>query len=296
MTEPITLELARSLVAPRPEHSHKGTFGYLLVIAGSAGLTGAACLTCEAALRSGVGMVTLGVPHSLNLAMEARLTETMTRPLPETPSQSLSPLAFDEIAEMSGRMHAMALGPGLSRDVETQRLVLRLVAEVDIPMVIDADGLSALSGHTDLLALRTEPTIVSPHPGEMSHLTEISVPDIEKQRESVASDCAAKWGVEVILKGAPSLIATSDGAILVNTTGNSGMSTAGSGDVLTGILAALLCQGLKARDAAVLGTCLHGLAGDVAAERFTRQAMVAGDMIRCLPDAWKKLCGDSPQA
>ena len=127
MTEPITLEIARSLAPPRPKDSHKGTFGHLLVIAGSAGLTGAAALTCEAAQRAGAGMVTLGVPHSLNLAMETRLTETMTRPLPETPSQSLSPLAYDEIAEMAGRMHTMALGPGLSTNSETRRLVSKLV-------------------------------------------------------------------------------------------------------------------------------------------------------------------------
>ncbi len=289
MTEPITLELARSLVLPRPKDSHKGTFGCLLVIAGSAGLTGAACLTCEAAQRSGVGMVTLGIPRSLNLAMETRLTEPMTRPLPETPSQSLGPDAFDEIAEMSQRMHAMAVGPGLSTNAETYRLVRRLVAEIKLPMVVDADGLSALAGHTELLASRAEPTIVSPHPGEMSRLTELSIPDIEKDRESIAAKYAAEWGVEVILKGAPSIVAATGGKLFENTTGNSGMSTGGSGDVLTGILGALLCQGAGAGDAAILGTYLHGLAGDIAAERYTARAMVAGDIIRCLPDAWRQI-------
>ncbi len=293
MTEPITQELARSLMPVRPKDSHKGTFGYLLAVAGSAGLTGAACLTCEAALRAGAGMVTLGLPRSLNLAMEARLTETMTRPLPETPSQSLSLVAFDDIAELSGRMHAMAVGPGLSINPETLELVRKLVAEIELPMVVDADALNALAGHADLLASRTKPTIVSPHPGEMSRLTELSISEIQKKREKIAAFCASDWGVEIILKGAPSLVATTGGRLFVNTTGNSGMSTAGSGDVLTGILAALLCQRLKAGDAAILGTYLHGLAGDVAAERFTERAMVAGDMIRCLPDAWRKLSAAS---
>lgn len=289
MTEPIALELARSLVPPRPKDSHKGTYGYLLVIAGSAGLTGAACLTCESALRAGVGMATLGLPRSLNIAMEARLTETMTRPLPETSTQSLSLRAFDAIAEMSKRMHVMAVGPGLSTNPETQQLVRKLAAEIDLPMVIDADGLNALAGHTDVLVSRSNPTIISPHPGEMSRLTGISISDIERDRQGVALTHAKKWRVELILKGAPSVVATSDGIAYVNTTGNPGMSTAGSGDVLTGILAALLGQGLKARNAAILGTYLHGLAGDIAAERFTSWGMVAGDITRCLPDAWRKL-------
>ncbi len=289
MTQKITHDLARSLKPPRPKDSHKGTYGYLCVIAGSLGLTGAAILTCEAALRAGVGMVTLGIPRSLNLAAEARLTETMTRPLPETSSQSLSLKAFDEIAEMVDGMNCVAVGPGLSTNPETQELVRKLASEIDIPMVIDADGLNSLAGHIDILSARKAPTIVSPHPGEMSRLTGLSITEIQKKRERIAAFCAADWGVVVVLKGAPSLVATSDGELFINTTGNPGMSTAGSGDVLTGILAALLCQGMESLDAAVLGTYLHGLAGDAAAERFTELAMVAGDMVHCLPRAWRKL-------
>ncbi len=289
MTQPITIELARSLVPPRPKDSHKGTFGYLLVIAGSVGLTGAARLTCESALRAGAGMVTLGVPGSLNIAMEASLTETMTHPLPETSSQSLGLPAFDEIADVASGMHGMAVGPGLGANPETRELVRKLVGKIDLPMVIDADGLNALAGHLDVLRSRSKPTIISPHPGEMSRLTGLSIPDIQNDREKIATSYAAEWQVEVILKGAPSLVAVTGGSLHVNTTGNSGMSTAGSGDVLTGILAALLCQGVEARDAAILGTYLHGLAGDIAAERFTAPGMVAGDMTRCLPDAWRKL-------
>lgn len=291
MTESITLELARSLVPPRTKDSYKGTYGYLLVIAGSPGLTGAACLTCEAALRAGAGMVTLGIPRSLNVAMEARLTETMTRPLPETASRSLSLEGLDEIERLASRMQAVAVGPGLSTNPETQRLVRKIAARVDLPMIIDADGLSALVGRFDVMRSREKETIFSPHLGEMSRLTGLSIPEIEKDREQVAAAHAAKWKVEVILKGAPSLVATTDGALYVNTTGNSGMSTGGSGDVLTGILAAFLCQGVKAADAAILGTYLHGLAGDIAAKRFTEWGMVASDMIQCLPDAWRELSG-----
>jgi NAD(P)H-hydrate epimerase len=255
-------------------------------VAGSVGLTGAACLACESALRAGAGMVTLGLPRSLNIAMEARLTEVMTRPLPETPDQSLSLAAFDEIAELSRRMHVLAVGPGLSTNSETPELVRKVINEIDLPMVIDADGLNALAGHTDLLASRFKPTIISPHPGEMSRLTGIPIQDIMKKRDMIALEYARKWGVELILKGAPSHVATSDGRLYVNTTGNPGMATAGSGDVLTGILAGLLGQGLRASDAALLGTYLHGLAGDLAAERLTPWGMMAGDILDSLPDAW----------
>jgi NAD(P)H-hydrate epimerase len=289
MSQPITHELARSLVPPRPQDSHKGTYGYLLVVAGSVGLTGAAGLTCEAALRAGAGMVTLGLPRSLNASIEARLIETMTLPLAETPQQTLSQDAYEKISDVARQMHALAVGPGVSTNPETQMLVRRIAAEMNLPMVIDADGLNALAGHTGILSARERPTIVSPHPGEMARLTGISISEIGEKREKVAADSAAEWGVQLILKGAPSLVATTDGELFVNTTGNSGMSTAGSGDVLTGVLAALLCQGLGARDAAVLGTYVHGLAGDCASERFTERGMIAGDMISCLPEAWRRL-------
>jgi NAD(P)H-hydrate epimerase len=293
MTELMTIQRARSLAPARPGDSHKGTYGYLLVIAGSVGLTGAACMACEAAFRAGVGMVTLGIPRSLNIAMESRLTETMTRPLPETSAQSLSLAAFDEIAELSLRMHALAVGPGLSTHPETQELVRKLVKEITLPMVIDADGLNALAGHLDLLSLRSRPTIICPHPGEFSRLTGLSISEIQKDRPRLARECADKWRVDLLMKGAPAFVATTDGGLYVNTTGNAGMATAGSGDVLTGILAALLCQGLKAPDAAALGAYLHGLAGDAAAEKFTQWGMVAGDITRCLPDAWRKLSSPS---
>ncbi len=286
---PVSVQQVRALLPKRPSDSHKGTYGYLLVIAGSAGLTGAACMTCEAALRAGVGMVTLGIPKSLNLAMEARLTETMTRPLPETPTQSLSLSAFDEIAELAQRMQALAIGPGLSTHPKTQQLVRKLVSEIQLPMVIDADGLNALPGHLELLSSRQHATIICPHPGEFSRLTGLSIAEIQKERPALALKCAGEWRVELIMKGAPSLIATTEGKLFLNTTGNAGMATAGSGDVLTGILAALLCQGLKASDAAILGTYAHGLARDVAAHRYTMWGMVASDIISSLPDAWRRL-------
>jgi NAD(P)H-hydrate epimerase len=289
MSRPIDIKLARSLVPARPDDSHKGTYGHLLVIAGSVGLTGAACLACEAAFRTGVGMVTLGLPKSLNLAMEARLTETMTRPLPETAAQSLGIEAFDEIARMSEGMDGIALGPGLSTDPETQELIRKLVGELDLPMVIDADGLNALAGHTDVLISRKGPAVISPHPGEMSRLTGLSTSEVQQKREMIAPVCASDWGVDIIMKGAPSLVATTGGRLFENTTGNSGMSTAGSGDVLTGMVAALLCQGLGTAEAAVLGTYLHGLAGNEAAGRYTGRGMVASDMIECLPEAWHTL-------
>jgi NAD(P)H-hydrate epimerase len=221
--------------------------------------------------------------------MESRLTETMTRPLAETHAQSLSLTAFDEIAELSKRMNVLAVGPGLSTHPETQELARKIIREIRLPMVIDADGLNALPGHLDLLSSRQQPTIICPHPGELSRLTGLSVADLQKDRPRIARECSDKWRVELVMKGAPSLVATTDGGTFINPTGNPGMATAGSGDVLTGILAALLCQGVKAPDAAILGTYLHGLAGDAAAQKLTQWGMVAGDIIRCLPDAWRKL-------
>jgi hydroxyethylthiazole kinase-like uncharacterized protein yjeF len=221
--------------------------------------------------------------------MESRLTETMTRPLPETAAQNLSLSAFDEIAALSERMHVLAIGPGLSTHPETQQLVQKIATEIHLPMVIDADGLNALAGHLDILTSRKPPTIICPHPGEFSRLAGMPIQEIQKDRSKFAREFSNKWKVELVMKGAPSLVATTDGRLLVNTTGNAGMATAGSGDVLTGILAALLCQGVKPPDAAILGTYLHGLAGDIAAEKFTKWGMIAGDITRCLPDAWRRL-------
>ncbi|HIE27492.1 TPA: NAD(P)H-hydrate dehydratase [Candidatus Poribacteria bacterium] len=274
---------ANRLMPPRPRNSHKGTFGHLFVIAGSVGLTGAAVLASEAALRIGAGMVTLGIPKSLNPIMEEKLTEVMTIPLPETDSQSLALKAKSKIFDFLERTDVVAIGPGLSRNPQTIELIHQLSAEIKLPKVIDADGLNALSEKRELLNQLDSQTILTPHPGEMARLLDCSPGEVESDRIDVAQQFAGKYGLTLVLKGVPTVVASASGEIHINSTGNPGMATAGVGDVLTGVIAGLLAQGLKPVDAAVLGAYLHGLAGDIAAEKVGKSGLIAGDVLNMLP-------------
>lgn len=268
---------------------HKHSRGKVLVIGGSVGMTGAATLTAQAALRSGAGIVTAAVPASLNPVFEIKLTEVMTAPMPETPSQSLALQAFDDIAELAGSFDVIAIGPGLSLDPSTVALVRRIVAEIDLPMVIDADALNALIGETKKLKSRTSPTILTPHPKELARLLKVAVEDIQSQRIDLALEAAARWGAIIVLKGAKTIAALPAGQSFVNPTGNKGMATAGTGDVLTGIISALLSQTKEPLSSSVLGCHIHGLAGDMAASQLTEYCLVAHDIIDALPRAFKEL-------
>jgi len=277
------------LVPARPGDAHKGRFGHLLVLAGSPGFTGAAALACEAALRSGTGLVTLGVPEPLAHIMEIKTVEAMTLALPATADGTFAESARPEIDSFLSRATALALGPGISTNTETEALVKDLVRAVEVPQVIDADGLNCLSADRDALRSLPVKTVLTPHPGEMSRLTGISTADIQSDRVGVARDSAAEWGVIVVLKGHQTVIAAPDGWVARCPTGNSGMATGGTGDVLTGLIGGLLAQGSAPWDAARLGVYLHGLSGDLAAEALTPRAMIAGDMLRYLPEAWRRL-------
>ena len=278
-------EIAAAL-PKRPPGGHKGTFGRVVVIAGSVGYTGAAALASTAALRSGAGLVTLGVPESLNDVMETKLTEVITVPLRETQARSLSPDALPAIRELLTPADAVALGPGVSRNAETQVLVRSLLEELDVPCVVDADGLNALS--IDVVAGRRgkAPLVLTPHPGEMARLVGLPTDRIAAAREDVARDAATRSGATVLLKGAGSVTASPDGEVYLNPTGNDGLGTAGSGDVLTGVIAALLARGVPGDRAAALGAYLHGLAGDFAAEARGRVGMIAGDVLDEVPSAF----------
>lgn len=287
----ITRELIMPMMPKRVEHSHKGTYGHGLVIGGAEGMTGAVCLTGQAALTTGAGLVTIGIPASLNNIVEQKLTEVMTKPLPETQSKSLNREALEPIEELLQKASVLALGPGLSQNPETMSLVRSLLPKVQVPVVIDADGLNALVDHLEILRQIKAPVVLTPHPGEMARLLDTSVKKIQENRINTALKFAMNWGVTLVLKGSHTVVASPDGVIYLNINGNNGMSTGGSGDVLTGIIAGLICQGVPIDRASVLATYLHGDSGDKAREDKGEMALIAGDLIDCLPKALKELGG-----
>jgi len=273
----------------RPRDGHKGTFGSVAVIAGSVGYTGAAALASMSALRSGAGLVYLGTPASLNDIMEVKLTEVITRPLAETAERSLSPEALPDIRKLLEGVDSLALGPGVSRHQETQSLIATIVAEMSVPCVIDADGLNALTPEKIGQRSGGAAVVLTPHPGEMARLTEKTVADVLANRDAVARDVAARARATVLLKGEGSVIADPSGEIYVNPTGNSGLASGGTGDVLTGVIAAFLGQGVKPTAAAALGAYVHGHAGDIAAESLGEVGMTAGDVLDHLPFAFMEI-------
>lgn len=290
-------EISFYLKARRPD-THKGTYGHLFVVAGSVGMTGAATLTsqaaslCFAALRSGVGLVTLGIPKSLNEIMEIKLTEGMTLPLPETRKKTLSLKAEEEIRKFSQKVDALVLGPGLSTAKETQQLVKKLIKKISLPLVIDADALNALAGYLSLLRSATRdrrPVIITPHPGEMARLIGRTAKEVQENRITVASDFAKRYKVIVVLKGARTIIADPGEDIRINPTGNPGMASAGVGDVLTGMIGSFLAQGREPLEAANIGVYLHGLAGDLACQEKGEESLIASDILEKLPQAFRKV-------
>lgn len=286
-----TAAQAAQWTPPRPPSSHKGSYGRVLVVAGSTGMTGAAALASEAALRAGAGLVTLATPKHLNPILEGLLPEVMTLPLPETDAGSLSVSATSTILEFAVKTKSiLAIGPGLSQHPETVSFVHQLIREnreqeLDLRMVIDADGLNALAQVRETLSLLNSETMLTPHPGEMARLTSTSVPVLEKDRISTAQQFASKYGVTLVFKGAPTVTSTPNGNLWVNSTGNPGMATGGMGDVLTGIIAGLMAQGIPSENAAALGVYLHGLAGDIVAERLGRHGLIASDVLKAVPEA-----------
>jgi NAD(P)H-hydrate epimerase len=273
----------------RKADSNKGDYGHVFVLAGSAGFTGAAALCSQAALVSGSGLVTLGIAKSLNPIMARKLTEVMTRPLPETSGQTLSEKAYPAIMKFSEKADCIALGPGLSRDPSTQRLVRKLITTLKKPVVIDADGINAFEGKAELLKRAKAPVVITPHPGEMSRLSGLSVKRIAAAKEKVAKEFANKYNVVCVLKGHRTVVARPDGKTYVNPTGNPGMAKGGTGDVLTGIIASFIGQGMRPFDAAMLGVYLHGFAGDLAAKEKGEISMLASDLLNKIPAAIKKL-------
>jgi len=270
----------------RPATSHKGTFGHAGILAGSVGKTGAAALAAQAALRIGAGLVTVGIPSSVNDVLEAKLLEAMTIPFPETKARTLARSGLDRILAFMQARTALAIGPGLSTHPETVELVQSLMKHLDRPSVIDADALNALASRASLLTECKIPPILTPHPGEMARLeVDATSQTVNADRIGTSRRFARERGVFVVLKGARTLIARPDGLLAICPTGNPGMATAGTGDVLTGMIVGLLAQGVPAWEAACAATYLHGLAGDLAAEQLGQAGMLAGDLIAHIPYA-----------
>lgn len=266
---------------------HKGSLGWALIVAGSEGLTGAAVLAAQGGLRSGAGKVTLAVAESIYAIVAGKLTEVMVQPIPDKVGGVLTMASLPAIQTLLSKVDVLALGPGLGRDEKTLAFVAELITLTQLPLVIDADALYALVNRTGLLSSSQALCVVTPHPGEMAALTGLAVSEIQSNRLAVARQYAVEWKSIIILKGAATIVAFPDGEVYINTTGNAGMATGGTGDVLTGMVAALIAQGCSSHDAAVIGVYLHGLAGDlVAANRPI--GMTAGDLAQAIPTA---ICG-----
>jgi len=294
-TELMGPERAAALIPERPRNSYKGDYGHVFVLAGSRGRTGAALMTAKACMRTGSGLVTLGVPESLVDIFQGRVTEEMILPLPDKGNGTLDEKALEIILGFaSQKADTISIGPGIGISPDTERIMSRLVQTSPVPLVIDADGLNSLQNSIKILSNAKSPVIITPHPGEMARLLECE-PEagtkksevrtkIEKQRISTAVSFSQETGVYVVLKGVPTIVAAPEGDVYINTTGNAGMATAGSGDVLTGIISSLIGQGLNPLNAAVLGVYLHGRAGDKAAKVRGEHSLIASDIIEYLSD------------
>lgn len=295
----ITEEDIKNILPKRPGDAHKGTCGKVFLIAGSTGMTGAATLASLSCLRSGAGMAILGIPQSLNEIMEIKVTEVMTKPFPDVRKKGAFALrSLGEIIQALKWADCVALGPGLGQHFETVELVRRLVTRIELPMVIDADGLNSIAKDSSILDQAKAPLILTPHIGELSRLISVPIEEIAKDRIKYASESAKRFNCVVVFKGAPTIIGEPEGEIYVNPTGNAGMATAGSGDVLTGIIIGLLAQMifLKKQDikksmleSALAGVYIHGLCGDLARDEEGEMSMIAGDMMEKLPEALKQM-------
>jgi NAD(P)H-hydrate epimerase len=265
--------------------AHKWSCGHALAICGSTGFTGAASLTSISAMRSGCGLVTLVTPRSLNPVMEIKLTEVMTLPVDETPAGSLAFKAGKAILDFAAGADAVAIGPGLSQNRDTVKLVKHLLPRLGVPTVLDADGLNAFAGKAEKLKGLDFPLIITPHVGEASRLFGIDKKKILSRPVEFARKTAKDLGLVMVLKGAPTIIAGPDGDTYINPTGNQGLATAGSGDVLTGIIAGLLAQGADVLEAAASGVYIHGLIADLLLEEYGYFGFMAGELAETIPEA-----------
>jgi ADP-dependent NAD(P)H-hydrate dehydratase / NAD(P)H-hydrate epimerase len=289
-------------IGPRPRESNKGLYGHVLVIGGSLGKAGAAAMAGISALRAGAGLSTIATAKSALATVAGFHPEVMTEPLPETNEGTIALTASERIDELAKAMSVLAVGPGISRETETSELVRTLVGKSQVPIVLDADGLNAYEGRTQEMNGEGRVLVITPHPGEMARLAGCSIADVQKDRLAVARKFAREHELIVVLKGDRTLVVHPNGDAWVNTTGNPGMSTGGTGDILTGMVAAMVAQAIGAKKANVektvqsqeilLAVCaavhLHGLAGDVMRESVGEHSMLATDLLQGLPEAFRR--------
>lgn len=280
----LTKKYIRSCLKPRPADTHKGSAGHVLVVAGSIGKTGAAAMTAISAMRAGAGLVTLGIPESLNAAIEPMVLETMTCPLPEKGDGMLDASSFNMIMDLLSDKKCLAIGPGIGTTDSVKELVRQILQACRVPVVIDADGLNCLVGNVDILNKMQAPVIVTPHPGEMARLAETTTTAVQSDRVTCARKFAESYNAHVVLKGAGTVIAHPDGRVFINRTGNSGMASGGMGDVLTGIIAGFVAQGYPPESAAHTGVYLHGAAADALAKTAGPIGFLASDIMACIPE------------
>jgi NAD(P)H-hydrate epimerase len=282
----------RTILPARKPDGNKGSFGRALLIVGSRSYSGAAILAGRTAVRSGCGIVQLAVPEGILDVVAASVVEAIKSPLPQTADAALSPAALEALLDMSTEAQAIAIGPGIGIDRRTRELELDFLTEVEKPTVVDADGINNLVGRLDLLSRIKPPLVLTPHPGEFSRLTGLKPVDINADRVGVSRKFATERKVVLVLKGASTVIAAPDGTAYVNPTGNSGLASGGTGDVLTGLIAGLMAQGMTPLDAACAGVFLHGLAADIAVQSLTAYCLAAGDLPRYLPQAFEAVLGE----
>ena len=281
--------LFNKAVFNRPDDSNKGTLGSLLCICGSYGMAGAAIMAGKAALRCGIGLLKIAVPKSIYPVCATNILESIYYPLEETSNGIISSKNTDFLLEMCEKSSAVLIGCGLSVCDDTKNLVQSVITNCEKPLVIDADALNCICNKPEFLKNLKVPAIITPHPGELARLLHSTPKTVNLNRENTAIDFAKKFGVVTVLKGAGTIIASPDGEVYINHTGNSGMATGGSGDVLSGIIGSLLAQGASPINAAAAGVFLHGTIGDLAAEKLGKISMLPTDMIDMIPTAYLKL-------
>ena len=292
----LTSAQIRTYLQPRSADTHKGRTGHLLVIAGSPGKTGAAAMTAMSAMRAGAGLVTLGIAESLNPILETQVLEVMTAPLPEIQNGALGTSAFENIKKMEAGKTCLAIGPGIGQAGETQSLVNKIIRQSRIPVVIDADGLNNIAGQTQLLKSLKPPTVLTPHPGEMARLIDVTPAEVQQNRLQCAREFATNFKVHIVLKGAATVIAHPDGSAYINPTGNPGMASGGMGDVLTGVLAGFITQGFTPEAAAHASVYLHGAAADTLSKTIGPIGYLAGEVMNAIPGEVKKILETNPAA
>ena len=287
------------LIGPRRPDSNKGNFGHVLVVGGSLGKAGAAAMAGMSALRAGAGLSTVATASSVLPTVASFHAEMMTEPLHETEAGTISlrALEYGRFDELVRGKTVLAIGPGISRNPETSEFVRTIVSRYELPMVVDADGLNAFEGKTAQLSVGTRPLVITPHPGEMARLVGSSAAEVQKDRLNVARTFAREHRLFIVLKGYRTLIAHPDGTVWVNTTGNPGMATGGTGDILTGMLAGMMAQHPgHIFEAIIAAVYLHGLAGDIARETLGEQSLVATDLMKFLPEAFGRVWKQSIKA